>query len=311
LPEIKKKIVRNKIDPAQVKAIAALLFSALLFVAIPLAIVHADNGSAICTVQANSDTDIGTCINRIYVISLAAGGFIAVVLIIVAGYLYMTGGKSVETAKNIIYSVVSGLVILFGAYALLNTINPDLTTFGALSLPALTCNGTTGTDTGKYLCGTATANLISNGSGTAGTTGTSSGTFVIDGYDLSSYSTSSIFAGNVTSVLSKTQQANLSSASSIDAFMAAEVQGGPTPKAPLQITGQMVLNSATNYGVDKNMILTLMWVESANGTSSTIDINTHNPGSVGNNDAGQTINDFTWQDGVDALAQWLSNHEVQ
>ena len=271
----------------------------------------ADNGSAICSAQSNASTNIGTCVNRIYVISLAAGGFIAVLLVIVAGYLYMTGGEGVKTAKNIIYSVISGLVILFGGFALLNTINPDLTTFGSLSLPNLTCNGVAGTsDAGKNLCAAPSANLITNGPSTTGATaGTSTGTFNIDGYNLSAYSTSPIFASTVTSVLNTTQQANLTSAQSITDFMTARVKGGSTPKGPLQITGDMVLTSAHNYGIDPNMLLTIMWVESAFGTSSAPDIKTLNPGSVGNNDAGQTVSYPTWQDGVDACSQWLSNHE--
>jgi hypothetical protein len=92
--------------------------------------------------------------------------------------------------------------------------------------------------------------------------------------------------------------------------MNARVNNGQTLKGPMQLTGDMVLNSAHNYGVDSNMLLTIMWVESAFGTSSQVDINTHNPGSVGNNDAGQTSDQGTWQDGIDTLAQWLSNHQT-
>jgi len=202
LTEIKKKIFRNKIDIVRVKAIAALLFSALLFVAIPLAMAHADNGSAICSSQSNPDTNIGVCINRIYVISLAAGGFIAVVLIIVAGYLYMTGGKGVETAKNIIYSVISGLVILFGAYALLFTINPDLTTFNALSLPNAPCNSPNGT-----LCSTSSVNLLNNnGMGTVNPAGGGTCSPVTSGDATPTALQSTCFGGNSQSASVVAQQ---------------------------------------------------------------------------------------------------------
>jgi hypothetical protein len=315
VPEINKKTQKNKAGLPQIIIFAAMLFASLVFsVIIPMAIARADNGLSICSAQSNASTDIGTCVNRIYVISLAAGGFIAVLLIIVAGYLYMTGGEGVKTAKNIIYSVISGLVILFGGFALLNTINPDLTTFGSLSLPNLTCNGAAGSsDAGKNLCAAPSANLITNGPSTTGpaAAGPSTGTFVIDGYNLSAYSTNPNFAATVTSVLNTTQQANLTTAQAITNYMAAKVQNGPQPPlGPMQLTGDMVLTSAHNYGIDPNMLLTLMWVESAFGTSSSKDIQTHNPGSVGNNDTGQTVNDNTWQDGVDALSQWLSNNEA-
>jgi hypothetical protein len=168
---------------AKIRSLFSGLFLAMLLSVSTYAItagslplpVFADNGTSICTPQTSASTNIGTCINRVYVISLAAGGFIAVVLIIVAGYLYMTGGKGVDTAKKLIVSSITGLVILFGTFAFLNTINPDLTSFTGLSLPDLTCSGANGsTEAGKNLCATSTANLITNSSATTGN-GTTAG----------------------------------------------------------------------------------------------------------------------------------------
>ena len=172
-----RKTIRSKIKRLFSVAFMAMILSVGAYAAIagslPLP-VFADNGSAICSAQSNASTNIGTCVNRIYVISLAAGGFIAVLLVIVAGYLYMTGGEGVKTAKKLIISAISGLVILFGAFAFLNTINPDLTSFTGFTLPNLTCTGANGSsEAGKNLCAAPSANLITGAAGTTPSTSSS------------------------------------------------------------------------------------------------------------------------------------------
>jgi hypothetical protein len=172
-----RKTIRSKIKRLFSVAFMAMILSVGAYAAVagslPLP-AFADNGSAICSAQSNASTNIGTCVNRIYVISLAAGGFIAVLLVIVAGYLYMTGGEGVKTAKKLIISAISGLVILFGAFAFLNTINPDLTSFTGFSLPNLTCSGAVGSsEAGKNLCAAPSANLITGAAGTTPSTSSS------------------------------------------------------------------------------------------------------------------------------------------
>ena len=145
-------------------AVLVLSFSILLSPAIS----KADNGTAICKSQtANPGSNVGTCINRIYVISLAAGGTIAVLMFVIAGYMYMSGGDGPKKAKGIIFSTITGLVILFSAYLFLNTINPDLTSFTGLSLPNVTCSNA-GQDAGKNLCAVPNTNLSDSGGGTSG-----------------------------------------------------------------------------------------------------------------------------------------------
>jgi hypothetical protein len=277
-----------------------------LSIVAPRAVALADNGTAICSAQTDASKNIGVCINRIYVISLAAGGTIAVLIFVIAGYLYMSGGNNAGEAKKMILSAITGLVILFSAFLFLNTINPDLTSFTGLSLANLTCGS------GNTICTAPSSSFGGTDTSGTGTTPTpttgTGGTLIIDGYNLTSYSTSASFGSTITSVLQSTQAAKLSGAQAITAYMANKVNAGPKP-GPTPITGDMVVNSATNYGVDPNMLLTIMWVESGFGTTSATDIKTHNPGSVGNTDNGSTVDDGTWQDGVDALAQWLSNHE--
>ncbi len=128
----------------------------------PRSVVHADNGTAICTYQADASKNIGTCINRIYIISLAVGGVLAVLFFVVAGYLYMSGGDGVGQAKKIIISTVTGLIILFSAFLFLNTINPDLTSFTGLTLDNMVCGSQ------NVVCTAPTSNFVNGAASTTG-----------------------------------------------------------------------------------------------------------------------------------------------
>lgn len=75
---------------------------------------------------------IGNCVSRVYIWSIGAAGLLALVMLIVGGYLVMTSGGNAQQASNgksYITSSIVGLGLLLGAYFLLNTINPDLTNF--------------------------------------------------------------------------------------------------------------------------------------------------------------------------------------
>ncbi len=76
------------------------------------------------------DITIYNCVNRLYRFGIVAGFFIAVVMIVIAGYMYMTGGeKGKERGKSYISSTFVAIVILLTSYMLLNQINPELTKF--------------------------------------------------------------------------------------------------------------------------------------------------------------------------------------
>ncbi len=68
-------------------------------------------------------------LSAIYDYGIMIGGILAVIMIMAGGIIWLTSrGDSgqVGKAKTIITGSISGLVILFGAYFILNTINPDL-----------------------------------------------------------------------------------------------------------------------------------------------------------------------------------------
>jgi len=80
----------------------------------------------------------GGMINNFYNFALMAGGILAFGVIVYGGIRYtMAGGNpsSAEEGKKWIQQAFWGLLLLFGAYIVLNTINPNLT---SLSLPSLT-----------------------------------------------------------------------------------------------------------------------------------------------------------------------------
>jgi hypothetical protein len=81
------------------------------------------------------------------------------------------------------------------------------------------------------------------------------------------------------------------------------------PNSP--ITGDMVMNAAQQYGVDPATIMGVMQQESSfltnpNAVTDTAD---NNPGSIMGGAGGHQTNYPTLQDGVNGIAQWLSNHK--
>lgn len=99
-----------------------------------------------CTLQgaANSGgadpSQLPRCVNQIYVWSLGIAALLALLMMIIGGYSYMTSAGNAEQAgkgTEMIWSSIIGLALLFGAYLLLNTINPDLVKFPMTSITCL------------------------------------------------------------------------------------------------------------------------------------------------------------------------------
>ena len=76
-------------------------------------------------------------LQNVFQISISTAAILAVVMITVGGVQYV--GSSVSPsqkseAKDTIFGAILGLLIVVGAYAILNTINPDLVNF-QLNIP--------------------------------------------------------------------------------------------------------------------------------------------------------------------------------
>ncbi|MGE5392144.1 MAG: pilin [Candidatus Saccharibacteria bacterium] len=100
-----------------------LLVWLLLFLLLPLA-ASAQDGFC--------GGEIGNCVSKIYIWAIGAAGILALLMLIFGGYMVMTAGGNAQraaTGKSFLVSSITGLVLLLGAYFLLNTINPDLTNF--------------------------------------------------------------------------------------------------------------------------------------------------------------------------------------
>jgi len=138
-----------------------------------------------------------------------------------------------------------------------------------------------------------TANEISSGANVAqGIVATSTG----ETYDIKSYATDPTHEAKIQSILNNIGQ--LKSIADIDNYISSVVPNSP-------VTGQMIANSASKYGVSWEMMVAIMQQDSSFGTAGKA-VRTKNPGNVGNTDSGGTQTFGSWQAGVDAVAKNLA-----
>jgi hypothetical protein len=79
-------------------------------------------------------------ISAVYSWAMGIVGILATVMIIWGGIIYLTAGgtpERISTAKDYITSAIAGLLLAFGSYLLLYTINPDLVKFGAMKIKVI------------------------------------------------------------------------------------------------------------------------------------------------------------------------------
>lgn len=80
----------------------------------------------LCTPEGTG-TDLFDCINRLYRFGITAGALALVFFVVMAGYLYITGGETAKgKAKSVLFSALTGMGILLGSFLLLSFINPEL-----------------------------------------------------------------------------------------------------------------------------------------------------------------------------------------
>lgn len=83
--------------------------------------------------------DIGTYINAAYTYLLGAGAIVAVVMIMIGGVQYMIGSSvgHADAAIKRIQNATIGLMLVMGAYLILNTVNPYLVQLKTIELPLI------------------------------------------------------------------------------------------------------------------------------------------------------------------------------
>ena len=78
------------------------------------------------------------------------------------------------------------------------------------------------------------------------------------------------------------------------------------------LTGEMFIVSRDNHGLDNKglwLAMALIQQDTMYGTLGK-GADLHNPGNVGDDDEGHTRDYGTWQNGVDAVFEWLKRHKV-
>lgn len=126
----------------------------------------------------------------------------------------------------------------------------------------------------------------------------------VNGYDISSYATD---PNHETAIASIVQ-----SLSGVDFNNPVQLDNVINYQAPnSKITGKMIMNAANTYGVDPKMIYAIMVQDSNLGTTGAGAKN-NNPGNIGQfDDLTSPVKGYkTLQDGVNAVASWLSNHKA-
>ena len=120
---------------------------------------------------------------------------------------------------------------------------------------------------------------------------------VLGDYDISPYATDPLHEEKIMNILSG--MGVMDTVEKIDSY----IQG----KYSSPVTGEMIINAAKAYTVDTRLMMAIMEQDSRFGTVG-LAVSTTNPGNVGNDDDGNIRTYDSWQDGVTAVAEWLSRH---
>ncbi len=82
--------------------------------------------------EKNDTSYIAKMVQAFYNYGLSIGGILAAIVLMAGGVIWLTSAGSsdkVSQAKDLIMGSITGLILLFGAWIMLNTINPDLLNF--------------------------------------------------------------------------------------------------------------------------------------------------------------------------------------
>lgn len=122
--------------------------------------------------------NLGDYIQTIYKYGVSVAGIVAAVTIVIGGFQYMTGNP--KEGKSKIYRSLLGVTLVFGAYVILLTINPDLVRLQLPKIPLIKKNvlAACAYTENCFPCGVPYVSLIDKASGT-GATGTGQCEFAV------------------------------------------------------------------------------------------------------------------------------------
>lgn len=118
-------------------------------------------------------------------------------------------------------------------------------------------------------------------------------------YNLSTYAVDPLYLQKITDILSLL--GSMSSVSEINIYIDSETIGSP-------LTGEMIMSAAQQYSIDVRLLISMLELESRFGTAG-VAVSTLNPGNVGNTGTATRIYG-SWQEGVNAVAEWLNRHRI-
>lgn len=241
-----------------------------------------------------------TCINKLYRFGITAGGIMLVFFVVVAGYFYITGGEqSKSKGKAIFTASLTGLGILLFSYVLLRFLNPQLVIFKTIQPPIF--------DAAK-LPNCADVGLGKDCILDDGKINRGDSKGIINGYNISSYATDPTHEEKIANIYNvQLKDLDINNAEAIDKYL--KEFGKKVGGKDIPVTGAMIVASAKQFNIDGKLLMALMQQDSGYGINGK-GARTHNPGNVGNDDAGNLKDWGTWPAGVDAVARWLSKHKV-
>ena len=287
-----------------------------------------------CTIGLNGTANncLGLYIQAWYGFTLGVVGILATIMMMFAGFKYLTSrgnGKAIGEAKDLMVSGISGVVIAFLSYTILSLISPQLLIIHIPAIPTIKDNS--GIDISAQQNSPGWTSSGSTGAGGTATACTPGQTTIVNGYDFKGYAES---CGHVAGVQKLYDQfsGKVNTAAEADAVI--------KKFAPNSIiTGAMVMSAAKQYNVDAAVIMAEMAQDSSMGTAAW-GAQTNNPGNVGNygkldsslpttiitnnnehfTQTSQVVNGVTtyntrtytdWQAGVNAVGNWLKDKKVK
>ena len=232
--------------------------------------------------------DLNSYLSGFLGLSIGVGAMIAMLILAYYGFQYaLSDSSSLKMEyKSKIWDILGGFFLIVSAYAIVRTINPKILPEDGFKIDISTPFNQGASTSGGVISGGSVQN------------------YPIAGYNIGPYATASNHEAVVVSVYSRlmTTVGSRPTAESISAVINQYSSRSP-------ITGAMVLQASQRYNVDPILIMALMQVDSGYGTAGK-GANTRNPGNVGNMDDGRTRTFTTWQEGVNAVADWLNRHRI-
>ncbi|MCX6703345.1 MAG: hypothetical protein NTV02_01480 [Candidatus Zambryskibacteria bacterium] len=239
-----------------------------------------DNGGKNCA-------DINSYLSGFLGLAIGIGATLTFLYLGFYGFQYaVSDSASVKMEnKGKIYEILTGFFLIISAYAIIRTINPKILPEDGFSIDI-------------------SVPFVPGVSVVVGSGGISIQNYPIVGYNIGTYAT----APNHEKVVEQTY--NQLTAQLNNNLTEANITSNLrriAPRTPL--TGAMILESSRKYGVNPILLMSMMQVDSSYGTAGKGAV-TFNPGNVGNMDDGRTRTFTNWQQGVDAVADWLNRHRI-